>query len=214
MAERDRLNERPIFLRSNFLMLGLGQSVLHIYYDYGRIKTQPSLTSSRDNVSVKPRPAEDILKQEAPTRIKFASQRALLISASTLVTYIIFLRQIAWSWSLSVARLIWDVPRSSEPSTIPPYHWTILLKAGSSGVFLMSLWELSNLAFSAYVSQPPVKRERPLTCDSPDPNASLLNGLKSKKNFVKVSCHTHSNARSLISVDFCFLGTRHDQYIR
>ena len=167
-------------------MLGLGQSFLHLYNDYGRIKTQPSPTSSYDNASIKSRPAEDILKQEAPARINFASQRALLISASTLVTYVIFLRQIAYSWSLSFARLVWDVPRSSEPSTIPPYHWTTLLKAGSSGIFLMSLWELSNLAFSAYVSQPPVKRERPLTSDSPDPNASLLNGLKSKKNFVKV----------------------------
>jgi nucleoporin NDC1 len=54
---------------------------------------------------------------------------------------------------------------------------------------MIFLWDFSNFVFSLYVAQEPVKKDKPLTGDSPDPNGSLLNGLKSKKELVRVSTY-------------------------
>ena len=186
LTERDSLNERPIFLQSNFMLLGIAQSFLHLYYDYGRIEpARPKLRDS-DLIPLEFTPAIDILRVRSPKRAIFVARSALIITLSTFVNYIVFLRRIAFYSTLWFARLVWDVPRSSEPSFIPPYHWSLIVMAFTSSVWLMSLWEISNLAFSIWVSQPPLKKGAPLTSESRDPNASLLNGLKSKKSFVKV----------------------------
>jgi nucleoporin NDC1 len=61
---------------------------------------------------------------------------------------------------------------------------------------MIFLWELSNAVFTLYVAQPPLKKDNPLTSEtkdnagsyvtkSQDPNGSLLNGLKSKKEVPK-----------------------------
>ncbi|MCJ1283842.1 hypothetical protein MMC26_003173 [Xylographa opegraphella] len=50
---------------------------------------------------------------------------------------------------------------------------------------LLCLWEFSNAAFSAYVGQAPLKNGQPLTTDSRDPNGSLINGLKAKKEITR-----------------------------
>ena len=184
-AERDQLNERPIILRSTFLNLAVCQSFLHLYYDYGRVKIHAPSVPNSDARLIQPPPAEQILKQKGPQRFLKTFIYSVGGTLASLLLYAIFLRQTAFQWSLWFARLVWDVPRSSEPSTIPPFHYTLLVRAFDTGFLLMLLWELSNLAFSAYVCQPPVKRGKPVTFESRDPNTSLLNGLKSKKSLVK-----------------------------
>jgi nucleoporin NDC1 len=57
----------------------------------------------------------------------------------------------------------------------------------SAGFLLIMLWEVGNTAFSAYVAQPPLKNDRPITYESKDPNGSLLTGLKGKKLQTRVS---------------------------
>jgi nucleoporin NDC1 len=44
---------------------------------------------------------------------------------------------------------------------------------------------MSNLLFSSFLGQPPLKKGRPLTDEAKDPNGSLINGLKAKKELVK-----------------------------
>lgn len=51
---------------------------------------------------------------------------------------------------------------------------------------LILMWEFANAAFSTYVSQEPLKNDRPITYESRDPNGSLLTGLKGKKLQTKV----------------------------
>ena len=51
---------------------------------------------------------------------------------------------------------------------------------------LMFLWEFTNAAYSAYISQDPLKKGKSLTDDSKDPNGSLIIGMRSKKGFAKV----------------------------
>ena len=64
---------------------------------------------------------------------------------------------------------------------------------------LLCIWEFSNAVFSAYVAQEPLKKDQPLTNDSRDPNGSLLNGLRSKKEIAKV-CYTLANVECLLIV--------------
>ncbi|CAF9914331.1 hypothetical protein IMSHALPRED_001882 [Imshaugia aleurites] len=96
------------------------------------------------------------------------------------IVYTLFIRRLAWRCSLYIAALLWDVP-ASQLSYIPPYHYSLIFRSLTSSALLITLWEFSNAMFSAYLAQEPIKREQPLTSDSKDPNASLLNGLKAKR---------------------------------
>ena len=174
LTERDELNERPIFLRSTFLILGLAQAILHLYEDHAIEKIRLDYTfgsRSREFPT-----AEDFFKQEISKTLLFSARKAAMICLSSMVLYVLFLRQIAWYWSLWLARLVWDVSKSSEPPTMPPYHYTVLFRAFTSNIWLMCLWEVSNLAFSAYVAQSPLKRGKPITSDSQDPNGTKPDG--------------------------------------
>jgi nucleoporin NDC1 len=55
------------------------------------------------------------------------------------------------------------------------------------GTLLVALWQFVNTAFDLYIAQEPLKSNQPITSESKDPNGTLLNGLKSKKEAVKVS---------------------------
>lgn len=56
----------------------------------------------------------------------------------------------------------------------------------TEGTLLVVLWEFVNKTFDVYLAQEPLKNDVPITNDSTDPNGSLLNGLKSKKDTVRV----------------------------
>lgn len=187
--ERPRLNERPIYLRSIFLTLALIQSVLHLYYDYDRVilpvtKTKREIGSDQPpHITV---PPLEQLRTRLPHLLQRAVPRALSILILGPLVYSIFLRRIAWSWSLFLAKILWNLSKSSEPPTIPPYHISILIRSVTSSFLLVFLWEISNGAFEAYVAQEPLKNDKPLTSDSRDPNGSLLTGLNAKKEVPKV----------------------------
>lgn len=105
----------------------------------------------------------------------------------SLFLYTMF-RQFEWHWYLWFARLVYNIPKASEPPRLPPYLSTYLIsRAFFSGALLLTLWELSHSAFNLYVAQVPLKHGKVLTEGSSDPNASLINGLKSKKEVVRVS---------------------------
>ena len=183
--ERDRLNERPILLRTTFLVHGIAQSLLHLYFDYGRVKPRLSPLSSFKDELLRYTSVRQILKQEYPKKLLFDLICAFTITFAAYLLYGIFLRQTVWQWSLWFARLVSNISRSSEPSEIPTLHITLLMRGIWTNILLMLLWNLSNIAFNTYVGLPPMKRGRPLTSDARDPNATLLNGLRSRKNFVK-----------------------------
>lgn len=95
------------------------------------------------------------------------------------------MRRTAYEWSRWTGRIIWSISRTDEPGVLPPYHWTLLARSFFSGVLLLFLWDFANSAFNIFVAQEPLKKSQPLTNEAPDPNGSLLNGLKSNKQLAK-----------------------------
>lgn len=186
--ERTILNERPIFLRSNFIFLSLVQAAYHLFFDISRIKVPriAPATSSETEVPVSAVPHSQRVRDVLVSMTASTATRAGIATFCNLFIYALFLRQSAYSWSRDVGRIIWNIPRHAEPSFVPPYHWTLLVRSFTSGTLMVFLWDFSNFVFSAYVAQDPIKKEKPLTEDSPDPNGSLLNGLQSKKELVRV----------------------------
>jgi len=62
----------------------------------------------------------------------------------------------------------------------------LVAQFAAEGTLLVLLWEFVNKAFDVYIAQEPLKNNKPITSDSKDPNGTLLNGLKSKKETAKV----------------------------
>ncbi|MCJ1412543.1 hypothetical protein MMC19_006638 [Ptychographa xylographoides] len=183
LYERRRLNERPIYLRSFFFLLASTQSIIHIYCDYDHI-TLPIDTPKSENKSEKS-PTMDSpiakLKSVLPIMLRNAVTRAIATSLSGPFVYAGCIRWVAWPWTLWFARLVWSIPKESTPSRYPPMQVGLMIRSFAAGLMLLCLWEFSNAVFTAYVAQEPLKNGQPLTADSREPNGSLLNGLKSRK---------------------------------
>ena len=146
------------------------------------------------------------LKTKLPSLLKGAVLRSLLMGViGGPFIYGLFLRRAAWSWSLSLARIIWDIPAVPELSYIPPYHILLIFRTMVWGFFLSFLWDASNATFTAYISQEPLKNGKPLT----DNNGSLLNGLRAKKEMTRAFAfwelallQRFADRRKLVYTDF------------
>lgn len=197
--EKKRLNERPIYLRSVFFILALLQAYLHLYYDYDRAflpaigRTVRNRSTYRAHIILAPL---EQLKIAAPSLIQRVLLRATFVGIISPFIYATFIRRTAWSWALFLARILWEMPAAVDPSYLPPYHISLLLRSLGSGFLLLLLWESSNTIFSAFVAQEPLKNGQPLTDESRDANGTLLNGLKARKEVVKV----HGNRQRVLSM--------------
>ena len=87
---------------------------------------------------------------------------------------------------MAFATLFFNIPRSNEHyQGYPPARPSLLIRAAISGFCLISVWDTVNLLFSAFLAQEPLKKNLPLSTESKDPNATLLSGLKAKKDVVR-----------------------------
>ena len=174
-------------------MLALSQSVLHLYYDYDRVvlpATNPIPESATErNIQLVTPPLIQLKSNALPLAKKILLHSSTLVALCPFV-YALFIRRTAWSTAFFFGRIVWSIPKASELSYIPPFHWTLILRSFISGLVLLSLWEVSNAVFDAYVAQEPLKRGKPFTNDSRDINASLVNGLKSTKEPIYVGYTT------------------------
>lgn len=213
--ERPRLNERPIYLTSYFMMLALLQTAVHLYHDYDRVPTpgrkpNPTASTAANAARKTMNPYDQIRGRLLPTA-KDSVQKALAMTIIGPVIYSLVIRQSAWSWTLMFAKIFWNLPKSTAIPMTTPFHWRILLRCLSGGFMLIMLWEIANLALSTYLAQEPLKLERPITYESRDPNGSLITGLKGKKMLARVrrsSCCIIFNAKPYIG--FCYLGAIED----
>lgn len=206
--ERKQVNERPIYLRSVFLMLALLQTFTHLHYDYDKVYLpgDEKFRSPQQRSVIVLSPTSQ-LKAIAPSLVQRVAIRSVLVSIASPFVFALFIRKTAWAWTLALARILWDLPAAAELSYIPPYHISLLLRCVGSSFLLILLWESSNAIFSVFVAQKPLKNGVPLTEGSKDPNGSLLNGLKSNKDVAKVCNIPSSTDRALTIIDFCILGT-------
>lgn len=205
--EKKRLNERPIYLRSVFFMLALLQAFSHLFYDYDRLfrpfeSRKVEIPKQRSYFVVAP---VEQLKTTAVALAQRAAMRSLLVGITGPFIYAIFIRRTAWSWAMSVAKILWDMPAAAELSYLPPYHITLIFRSLVSSFMLSFLWESSNAIFSAFVAQEPLKNGQPLTYESRDPNGSLLNGLQARKDIIKVGCMDYQR----LKVSYLLTGIRH-----
>ena len=195
--ERPSLNERPIYLRAHFFTLAIMQSVKYMYSGSDKVPLPIPKASGIIGQRVAEKGPFERLQAKLFPLLHYSVSMAFILSISSLLSYPLLVRRYAWSWSLWFARLVWSIPRSSQPPTMPPYHWTVLVRSFTSGILLLLLWEISVAAFTEYVAQVPIKNGKPLTDDSRDPNGSLLNGLNSKREAVRVGSYTNHLSRAL-----------------
>jgi nucleoporin NDC1 len=183
------LNERPIYLHTYHLLLAILQAAIHLYSDYDRLYI-PVAKRSREAADERTHPVDPVLKriQRAIVQSVFDSfTRGVLMAVVCPFIYMLFLRHTAWSYTMSFAKLFWNFPRAAAapPGRVPSVIFSLFPKQVLSGACLVFLWQTSNLFFSVFIGQEPLKRGQPITTETKDPTGSLINGLKTRKELVK-----------------------------
>lgn len=184
--ERSRLNERSIYLRFVFFFLAGAQSAVHLYRDYDRVvfpvsKTGPDFKEGNNPVVI---PARAQIGRKALQIMKRSGFTTLGGLVGGTLLYGLFLRSTLWEWNYMFARRLSSLAKSSRPGgffALTDIFCHLIIE----GYLLVFLWEFTNAAFDAYVSQEPLKKGKPITDDSKDPNGSLLIGLRTKKELPK-----------------------------
>lgn len=201
--EKNRLNERPIYIRSILFLSALLQTIFHLYYDYDRVylpkvliqvetSQAPEIAKEKKletHTSLRPHtlvsPGEQV-KAAAPLVLQRVALRSAAMAISGPFIYAIFIRHKAWRLSLSLAQLLWDMPAAATLSYLPPSPIWLVLQSLYAQFLLLLIWESSNTLFSAFVAQEPLRKGQLLSDESRDPNGTLLNGLNSKREVPKV----------------------------
>ncbi|KAF7506169.1 hypothetical protein GJ744_012149 [Endocarpon pusillum] len=189
MSTPDRLNERPIYLRSVFLMLALCQTAIHVCSDYSSVHIPVSAltkTPEPDSRTHKLPPISMRVQNAMPRITRRCAAVCALVALFGPIVYALFLRQTFWSWHLRFAKLIYSLPRSdARPTGYPPGKPKFMLRSFGVGLLLMLTWETTSFFFSTFLAQEPLKKDQPLSTGSKDPNGTLITGLKAKRNVVK-----------------------------
>ncbi|PHH55765.1 Nucleoporin NDC1 [Ceratocystis fimbriata CBS 114723] len=178
-ADRTRLNEKPLFLGSYLALLAIAQSIYHLWKDEDRLalgcsKAGKNKTNGDDAI------VQQIARSIPILLVQTLSASVIMVLINTIV-YHMFLRSMIWSWTLSLTRPFYNMPRTNMLPASWPLTLTTIIQCNYSGFLLLFMWHLSNTVFSSTIVKEPLKNGQPLTSESRDPNGSLLNGLKSKK---------------------------------
>jgi nucleoporin NDC1 len=175
------LNERPIFFYSLFTILAVLQAAHHLAWSVNTIELPSKMTG------IKPR---------ATILSVVRSQKALqlLMPILTRIVAACVLGTIGYLWIYrSFLLSFWTVmlsPLYSFPSTrrdaLAMEVIDVVIPFLIPATLLSLIWEFTNMVFSAFIAEQPLKKDRPLTDDSKDPNGSLLSGLRGKRPFSRV----------------------------
>jgi nucleoporin NDC1 len=185
----DRLNERPIYLRSVFLLLALCRTVIHLYYDYSSVhvpSSAPQSLPSPDHRTHKLAPTKVRIQAALPRMLKTCALASGIVAGTGPFIYTLLLRQVFWSWHLGFAKLVFNLSRSdAKPSGYPPCNPQVMLLSFLVSFILMFSWETTSCFFFNCLLQQPLKKDQPLSAGSKDPNGTLLTGLRSRRGLVK-----------------------------
>jgi nucleoporin NDC1 len=186
--ERAHLNEEGIFFRSLFPVMALVQTSYHLYRDIDRLSLPSDKAAVKETKSI-----VEIAKSENKKDLKnnlpvLALIKTLVAAILGATAYLAIYRQILWNFALNILRNFYFFPRNSSSRRSLPHGllsvWISFLVAG----FLLTLvWDFTNLVFSEYMAEQPMKKGQPITASSKDPNGSLLSGLQAKVELPKVS---------------------------
>lgn len=178
------MNERSVYARSLFLLFAVVQSIVHLYQDSDRVKLPcPKLDLKSKESRVVP-PRTQILKSAQYLALSSLFQTMTTVVVGTILYFAVF-RDSAWSWGYYFAMTVASISVAQGPGRFPN-----LLETALRLIFyqfgLVIVWKFINVTFDAFVSQEPLKLDKPLTDDSKDPNGSLLIGLKARKEIPRV----------------------------
>ncbi|KAK4135674.1 hypothetical protein BT67DRAFT_455065 [Trichocladium antarcticum] len=189
MSDRARLNEKPIFLTTHLVLLGVYQTVVHLFKDVDRL----SLGTARpqtENGNGKPEEGDSStqvrrFRDELPAILVYTFNSSIASLIVSIAIYPLFLRATIWRTMMMFLRPIYNLPKTNmTPSTLP-FSFSSLLRCWLVSMMLLFSWTAANTAFSLFLVKSPLKNGKPLTSDAKDPNGSLLNGLKNKKLSIK-----------------------------
>jgi nucleoporin NDC1 len=170
---------------SHFMILAVMQTSFHLIKDYDRIELPVMRTVREGDRMVTTKAVVPPMEQLSGFKLFKLAEKALRRSVAMVIAgpiiYTYFVRDAAWAWTLTFAKLVWTLPKSTALPGRWPFQAPLLFKCFVSGFLLVFMWEVANAAFSAYAAQAPLKNERPITFESKDPNGSLISGLKGKK---------------------------------
>ena len=125
------------------------------------------------------------MKEHMPRLLIRTVAATLLSSLAAPFIYTILLRQVMWKAHLSLVKPFYNMSRSNARVTgLPPIFGTLHVTF-ITGCFLGFTWEMCSLLFRTYLCNEPTKKDVPLSAVSKDPNGTLLNGLKAKRDTVK-----------------------------
>ncbi|KAF1835081.1 hypothetical protein BDW02DRAFT_568368 [Decorospora gaudefroyi] len=190
MHERFRLNERPLYLRYLFYLLATAQAGVHLWKDYDRIDVPTTMpkkdcddgTGSTPTTRA-PKPRQVLIKSFKGMATQ-SSSLAAAVAMTGFALYFALARHLIWSYYYSFGRYLWSLSKTASPTGLAPFM-PLCAMFLTEGTLLVVLWEFVNKTFDVYMAQEPLKNDQPITNDSKDPNGTLLNGLKSKKDAVK-----------------------------
>jgi nucleoporin NDC1 len=190
--DRLKLNERPLYLRFLFFVLAVAQTIAHLRYDYDSIEV-PAMKPKKDRDDAaaplstervsKPR---NILATMLPSIFATSGTLTLVTFGVGSLVYFLGPRHLIWDYYYSFNRQFISLSKTSKPTGVAPFL-PLVFGFVTEGTLLVALWQFVNKAFDLYIAQEPLKNNQPITNDSKDPNGTLLNGLKSKKDAVKVA---------------------------
>lgn len=187
--ERPFLNERAIYLRSLFMMLGVWQTGYHLWYDLDRVEvssSQQETKSALDDTSPSDALAELVAK--ANPIVQHALRTIIYMTPIAPFIYTLVLRRTVWSWTFAIQDIIAGLPKHQKLTRLPPLFGDLAVVFWIWGLILVMLWSTANDAFKSYIALAPLnKKGQPLSSDSKDPNGTLLAGLKAKKEYVRSS---------------------------
>jgi hypothetical protein len=174
-------------------MLAIMQSLVHLAYDYDGIRaiSVPKAYLEEEGAAARqaaaPSPMRE-LRAALPRRLRAAVARCFIMAVAGPVVYWLFLRRRVWRWTLFAVK---GVLRLTRPPPVPPgalpFSVPLFVRSFMAWLLLSFIWETVAVAFEAYFAQEPTaKAEAPLTETCRDANGTLLTGLASKRDVVKV----------------------------
>lgn len=177
----DKLNERPIYLRTVFILLAIVHATIHNWNALSLLTLSKS--KERDNAG------NNSVTARVMASLPAMGLRAGLSSVATSVLapflYHGLVRSAFWRLHIVWAKLFANIPKSESN---PPS--SIYLGSGIFWGFVLSValsltWQLNIVLFQFFMLRKPVKNGMLLSALSKDPNGTLLNGLSAKMQLVK-----------------------------
>ncbi|RDI85162.1 hypothetical protein Vi05172_g4562 [Venturia inaequalis] len=183
-----KINERAVAFRAIFLTIGFVQSLWHIFKDVDKVAPHKTIAETNSKqTSVVEAPLIQ-LRKDMRRILTHAAKVAAAVLPGVFFYLVTPIRNIAWGWGYRFLKKFYTLTpgQAENKSGLAPFP-DLLFRLITEIFLLIVLWEITNTAYSAYISQEPLKKGRPLTDDSKDPNGSLITGLRANKQFARAS---------------------------